>query len=151
MMKYLKRFNENISSSIKEVEFNEDMMYSTMKIMSLIPNPYSENITILNNIIKNNLEDRFNDRIYSSTLFIDFVSSFIQSEEEMGTIFSNVVVHPGADDEDEYVSALLVDGILVLILHSPERGNSIRVHQYASFEAVEDIIKELCILFNKKL
>jgi hypothetical protein len=150
-MKHLKRFNENISSSIKEIEFNEDMMYKTMMIMNLIPNPYSQNITILNNIIKNNIEDRFNDRFRSSIPFIDFVAGFIQSEEEMETIFSNVVVHPGSNDEDEYVSALLVDGILVLILHSPERGNSIRIHQYASFEAVEDIIKELCILFNQKL
>lgn len=150
-MKHLKRFNENISSSIKEIEFNEDMMYSTMMIMNLIPNPYSQNITKLNNIIKDNLSDKFNDRLYSSTPFIDFVSSFIQSKEEMETIFSNVDIHPGADDEDEYVSALLVDGVLVLILHSPERGNSIRVHQYASFEAIEDVIKELCILFNQKL
>ena len=62
-------------------------------------------------------------------------------------------VHEGADQEDEYVSALEINGKVVLILNSPERGSGIRIQDdnyTISFEEVLDIVKTICEIINDK-
>jgi 3-deoxy-D-arabino-heptulosonate 7-phosphate (DAHP) synthase class II len=68
-------------------------------------------------------------------------------------MFTNVVVQEGSDDEDEYVAALEINNKKVLLLCSPQRGNSIRVqddNHTIKPEEVVDIVRELCEIYNEK-
>jgi len=159
-MKYLRGFNESVQN-VKELEFNEDMMVQTSMILNLVGNPYEKNINKLGALIKTTLdEDVFlnlfkgwaNFRDYKD-VFLFFVTT-IMDEKLMKKMFNNVVVHEGADLEDEYVSALEINGRIVLLLHSTERGSSLRIQDdnYSiKFEEVLSIVEELCKIYNQRL
>jgi hypothetical protein len=155
-MKYLKRFNESVQN-VKELELNDDMMYQTSMILNLIPNPYEKNIDKLGALIKTSLHEEVflkldNVRDYKD-VFIFFVTSLID-EKLMMKMFSNVKTHEGADLEEEFVSALEINGRIVLILHSPERGSSLRIqddNHTIKFEEVLSIVDTLCKIYNERL
>ena len=86
-------------------------------------------------------------------MFIFFVTSLID-EKLMMKMFSNVKTHEGADLEEEFVSALEINGRIVLILHSPERGSSLRIqddNHTIKFEEVLSIVDTLCKIYNERL
>lgn len=68
-------------------------------------------------------------------------------------MFTNVVVQEGSDLEDEYVAALEINGRKVLLLCSPDRGNSIRIQDdkyNIKPQEVIEILRELCEIYNEK-
>lgn len=160
-MKYLKRFNESVQN-VKELELNDDMMYQTSMILNLIPNPYEKNIDKLGSLIKTSLDEEVFLKLFSKwrddirgykDVFIFFVTSLID-EKLMMKMFSNVKTHEGADLEEEFVSALGINGRVVLILHSPERGSSLRIqddNHTIKFEEVLSIVDTLCKIYNERL
>jgi hypothetical protein len=159
-MKYLKRFNESVQN-VKELELNDDMMFQTSMILNLIPNPYDKNIDKLGALIKTSLDEevflklfRWRDGIRDyKDVFIFFVTSVI-GKNLMKKMFNNVTTQEGADLEEEFVSALEINGRIVLILHSPERGSSVRIqdNNYTiKFGEVLSIVDTLCKIYNERL
>ena len=166
-MKYLRRFNESVQS-FKELEFNEDMMVQTSMVMNLIGNPYEENYNKLGSLIETVLDYQIylklfkryirywtGDKLFGNykDLFILFVTTVID-DKLMREMFNNIIIHEGADLEEEFVSALEINGRVVLLLHSPDRGSSIRIQDdnyTIKFEEVLDIVESLCQIYNKKL
>ena len=159
-MKYLKRFNESVQN-VKELELNDDMMFQTSMILNLIPNPYDKNIDKLGALIKTSLDEevflklfRWRDGIRDyKDVFIFFVTSVI-GKNLMKKMFNNVTTQEGADLEEEFVSALEINGRIVLILHSPERGSSLRIQDdnyTIKFEEVLSIVEALCQIYNQRL
>jgi hypothetical protein len=72
----------------------------------------------------------------------------------MKKMFNNVTTQEGADLEEEFVSALEINGRIVLILHSPERGSSVRIqdNNYTiKFGEVLSIVDTLCKIYNERL
>jgi len=159
-MKYLKRFNESVQN-VKELELNDDMMFQTSMILNLIPNPYDKNIDKLGALIKTSLDEevflklfRWRDGIRDyKDVFIFFVTSVI-GKNLMKKMFNNVTTQEGADLEEEFVSALEINDRIVLILHSPERGSSLRIQDdnyTIKFEEVLSIVEALCQIYNQRL
>lgn len=158
-MKYLRKFNESVQN-VKELELNDDMMYQTSAIINLIPRQeYSKNMNKLGALIKSTLDEEVFLKLFGEwrdydDVFIYFVTSVI-NEDLMLKIFSNVRTQEGADLEEELVSPLEINGRIVLILHSPERGSSIRIevddNYTIKFEEVIDIVDTLCQIYNQKL
>jgi hypothetical protein len=159
-MKYLKKFNESVEN-FKELEFNEDMMYQTSMILNLVERPYEKGINKLGALIKSSLSEEVFLKLFRgwedfrdySDLANIFITS-IMNKNIMKRIFNNVVIHEGADGEDEYVAPLEINGRIVLILHSPERGSSLRIqddNHTIKFDEVLSIIETLCKIYNEKL
>ena len=159
-MKYLRKFNESFQN-VKELELNDDMMYQTSAIINLIPrHEYSKNMNKLGVLIKSTLEEEVFLKLFGEwrgdydDVFIYFVTS-VMNEDLMLKIFSNVRTQEGADLEEEFVSPLEINGRIVLILHSPERGSSIRIevddNYTIKFEEVLGIVDTLCQIYNQKL
>lgn len=162
-MIHLKKFNENVSNW-KELKFDEDMMYKTSAISNLIPKPFNDNIAKVSNTIMTSLSSSLISKLFEmdivmgsirrdSDLFINFVTSTID-EEDLKRMFKNVEVHEGSDMEEEYVSALEINGKIVLLLHSPDRGSQIRVEDNKfsiEFDEVLSIIESLCKIYNSLL
>lgn len=162
-MIHLKKFNENVSNW-KELKFDEDMMYKTSAISNLIPNPFNDNLEKVSDTIMTSLSPSLISKLFEmdivmgrirkdSDLFINFVTSTID-EEDLKRMFKNVEVQEGSDSEDEYVSALEINGKIVLLLHSPDRGSQIRVEDNKfsiEFDEVLSIIENLCKIYNSLL
>lgn len=162
-MIHLKKFNENVSNW-KELKFDEDMMYKTSALMNLLPNPYNDSLEKISDTIMTSLSSSLISKLFEmdiaigrikrgSDLFINFVTSTID-EEDLKRMFKNVEVHEGSDMEDEYVSALEINGKIVLLLHSPDRGSQIRVEDNKfsiEFDEVLIIIESLCKIYNSLL
>ena len=162
MITKYKLFKESLSST-KELEFNDDMMVKTSSIINLIDGGvrgnFDTNINKLSDVITITLKKDIIDNVFwinhivkPFDIFNFFVTSFLTDDDIKG-MFNNVVIHEGADQEDEYVSALEINGKIVLLLHSPERGSSIRIedNNYTiSFDEVLDIVKTLCEIINDK-
>jgi hypothetical protein len=160
-MKYLKRFNESVQN-VKELELNDDMMVQTSMILNLIPNPYDKNIDKLGALIKTSLDEEVFLKLFSrwrddirdyKDVFIFFVTSVI-GKNLIKKMFNNVTTQEGADCEEEFVSALEINGKIVLILHSPERGSSLRIqddNHTIKFEEVLSIVDTLCKIYNERL
>lgn len=154
----LEKFDDNF----KELEFDEEMMVQTSMILNLISNPYDKNIDKLGALIKTSLDEEVFLKLFAGWLgnvrdykdvFIFFVTSLID-EKHMMKMFSNVKTHEGADLEEEFVSALEINGRIVLILHSPERGSSLRIQDdnyTIKFEEVLSIVEALCQIYNQRL
>lgn len=153
------RFNESVSS-IKEIKYDESYIVKCMMIMNLIERThFNERINILGNVIKDTLtEDTFN-KLFADILdilkngkniFISFITSVV-GKDDLLRMFNNVVVHEGGDLEDEWVASLLVNNRIVLLLASPDRGNSVWVEGDDSISTNEliSILKELCNYYNK--
>ncbi len=162
-MIHLKKFNENVSNW-KELKFDEDMMYKTSALMNLLPNPYNDSLEKISDTIMTSLSSSLISKLFEmdiaigrikrgSDLFINFVTSTID-EEDLKRMFKNVEVHEGSDMEEEYVSALEINGKIVLLLHSPDRGSQIRVEDNKfsiEFDEVLSIIESLCKIYNSLL
>lgn len=161
-MKYLRRFNESVQS-FKELKFDENMMSQTSMIMNLIPNPFERNCNKLGALIISTLDKEVSNnkcmyRMYRhfrdyADLLILFVTSVID-DKLMKEMFSNVIIHEGADLEEEFVSALEINDRVVLLLHSPERGSSLRIqddNHTIKFDEVLSIVENLCEIYNQKL
>ena len=160
-MKHLRRFNESLSN-FKELEFDEDMMYKTSAIINLIPNKYEANLLKAESVIKETLSEetfeklfhQYMDMINKPGRMFNFFVTTVMDEHLLNSMFNNVVTHEGADMEEEFVSALEINGKVVLLLHSPDRGSGIRVQddKYTiKFEEVLSILKSLCEIYNEKL
>jgi len=157
-MKYLKRF-ENNQDSIKVINFDENMMSTTSAVISLIPITDNSFIGKTVHILKSTLSDRVYKKLFKWVPRnpIDFLILFITSllsEEDLQKISDKTVIHEGVDLEDEYVLTLKINDRVVLLLHSPERGSSIRIQDdnyTIKKEEVVDILKQLCELYNEKL
>jgi hypothetical protein len=160
-MKYIKKFNESNSynSKIEEIEFDENMMVTTLTPLSILRIDFQK-INIIgsyiienlnNDIIKNKFGKDFDFFYENPRTAFNFFTTSIIDEKDLKKMFNNVVIHPGSDDEDEYVSALKIDGILTLLLHSPERGSQIRLNELLSPEGMFEIYKVLVHLYNKNL
>ena len=137
------------------------MMFQTSMILNLIPNPYDKNIDKLGALIKTSLDEevflklfRWRDGIRDyKDVFIFFVTSVI-GKNLMKKMFNNVTTQEGADLEEEFVSALEINDRIVLILHSPERGSSLRIQDdnyTIKFEEVLSIVEALCQIYNQRL
>jgi hypothetical protein len=157
---YLKKFNESVES-FKELEFNEDMMYQTSMILNLVERPYERGLNKLGALIKTSLSEEVFLKLFRGWEefrdYSDLVNIFISTvinHKQMKRMFNNVVIHEGADGEDEYVAPLEINGKIVLILHSPERGSSLRIqddNHTIKFEEVLSIVETLCKIYNEKL
>ena len=164
-MIHLKKFNENVSNW-KELKFDEEMMYKTSALMNLLPlpNPYNDSLEKISDTIMTSLSSSLISKLFEmdivigrikrgSDIFINFVTSKID-EEDLKRMFKNVEVHEGSDLEEEYVSALEINGKIVLLLHSPDRGSQIRVEDNKfsiKFDEVLSIIESLCKIYNSLL
>jgi len=151
-----------LSNNFKELEFDDNMMYSTATILSFITKPFNINGEILGDAIEKTL----NKKLYSKFIkpykirngfdkFNIFTTSFID-DKNLKSMFSNVAIHEGSDGEEEFVSALEINNRVVLILHSPDRGSQIRIEDnnlpiIFIFDEVVEIIKVLCDIYNKRL
>lgn len=158
------KLNENKSPLFKELKLNNNMMYQTSAVINLIPNPYDDYIDILGNLIKTVLDNDIYEVLFkkweqqgfirnNNDLFILFVTTVIDVNY-LRMMFNNIKVQEGADGEEEFVSALEINNKIVLLLHSPKRGSSIRIQDdnyTISFEEVKEIIKKLCEIYNQRL
>lgn len=160
-MKYLRRFNESILN-VKELEFDEEMMYQTVHILSLLDGDYNNNISKIVSIIKdtlspeiyNKLFDSYKDSIKKDFDIFNYFTSSVLSLDNMTNMFDNLIIHDGSDGEEEWVSALEINGKIVLLLLSEERGNQVRIQDdrfSIKVDEVASIIKTLCELYNDKL
>jgi hypothetical protein len=79
-----------------------------------------------------------------------FITSLL-NKDDLFRMFDKVTVQEGSDLEDEYVVTLSINGIVVLLLVSPERGNSIRIEgdDYLSMGKLNEILIEICNFYNK--
>jgi len=157
-MKYLKRF-ENNQDSIKVINFDENMMSTTSAVINLIPITNNSFIGKTVHILKSTLSDIVYKKLFKWVPRnpVDFLILFMTTsfnEKDLYKISDKVIIHEGADLEDEYVLTLEINDRVVLLLHSPERGSSIRIQDdnyTIKKEEVVDILKQLCELYNEKL
>jgi hypothetical protein len=157
-MRYLKRF-ENNQDDIKIINFDEDMMFATSYVINVIPITDNAFIGKTVHILKSTLSERVYNKLFKWPPINprDFLILFITdvfSEEDLYKISDKTVIHEGADGEDEYVLALEINERIVLLLHSPDRGSSIRIQDdnyTIKKEEVVEILKQLCELYNEKL
>ncbi len=159
----IRKYNQFlINESYKELEYivDEDgsnqMMYETSAIMNLVRNYDDIADVIKTTLSKNNYHKLFGqymDLIKNRfDLFVLFVTQVLNCKD-LKRMFTNVKVQKGADWEDEYVAALEINGKKVLLLCSPDRGNSIRIQDdgYTIKPAeVIEIIRELCKIYNER-
>jgi hypothetical protein len=157
-MKHLRGFNESVQN-FKELELNGNMMYQTSAISNLIIDPYNKNVNKIGALIKTVLDEEVFLKLFGDSngdyedVFIFFVTSVID-ENLMNKIFNNVTIQKGADGEEEFISPLEINGKIVLILYSPERGGSLRIQDdnyTIKFEEVLDIVENLCQIYNQRL
>jgi hypothetical protein len=152
-MIHIKRFNESISN-FKELEFDDDMMIKTSAVINLIN--FKEDDKVYE-VIKKSLDDEVYRKLFKdlpSKYVVNYFITTVINHKMLKKMFSNVVVHEGSDEEDEYVSALEINGRIVLILCSPERGSMIRIedNNYSiTFEEVLEIFKFICEIYNDRL
>jgi len=170
-MRHLRRFNES-AQNFKELKFDEDMMSQTSMIMNLIRNPYERNCNKLGVLIISTLDKEVSSKLFRSKTslkddpesfrviyrdYVDLLILFITSvidDKLMKEMFSNVIIHEGADLEEEFVSALEINDRVVLLLHSPDRGSSLRIqddNHTIKFDEVLSIVENLCEIYNQKL
>ena len=157
-MKFLKRF-ENNQDDIKFINFDEDMMVTTSSVINVIPITDNAFIGRTVHILKNTLIERIYNKLFKwpprnpRDFLILFITSIL-SEEDLQKISDKTAIHEGADGEDEYVLAFEINERVVLLLHSPDRGSSIRIQDdnyTIKKEEVLEILKQLCELYNEKL
>lgn len=152
-MRYIKRFNESISN-FKELEFDEEMMIKTSAVFNLID---FKEVNKLYEIIKTSLNDFVYRKLFNdlpSKYVVNYFITTVINHKMLKKMFSNVIVHEGSDGEDEYVSALEINGRIVLILCSPERGSMVRIEDNKHsirFEEVLGIFKSICEIYNDRL
>lgn len=158
----IKKYNQfQINESYKELEYvvedgTNQMMYETSAILNLIRN-YEE----FESVIKTTLDKDVYFRLFNKHLTLirdsfdlfNFFTTSVLDYTDLQRMFTNTTVQEGADGEDEYVAALEINGKIVLLLCSPERGNSIRIqddNHTIKQQEVFDIIRELCEIYNEK-
>lgn len=160
IQKYYK-FNESINS-IKELEYDESNMVKCMMIMNLIPRQggFENNLNALGLVIKNSLnEETFNnifnrylDLLTDNYRIFNFFVTQVINKDDLLRMFEKVTIQEGSDDEDEWVATLSINNTIVLLLASPQRGNSIRVEgdNHIPMTKLIAILSELCKIYNEK-
>lgn len=160
MIKRFLKFNESVS--VTELDYDYENVYKSSMMINLIgdENKYQSDIDTLGDLIRNTLRsdlflELFGDDEYRNSDITNFFITSIINKDDLLKMFNNVVVQEGSDEEDEYCATLSINNTLVLLLASPDRGNSIRIgvgeDHKLSFDKVCGIIKELCNIYNEKL
>jgi hypothetical protein len=109
--------------------------------------------TTLSRDTYNKLFGRYLDLVRDGFDLFNLFVTQVLVYQDLERMFTNVVVQEGSDLEDEYVVALEINGRKVLLLCSPERGNSIRIQddKYTiKPQEVIEILRELCEIYNEK-
>ena len=132
-------------------------MYKTSAIINLISFKGTM-ISELASVIRNTLNERVFDQIFGRYLDMvnrgpfDLINFFITMNPLNGIFDREVTTHDGADMEDEFVSAIEIDGRVVLLLYSPDRGSQIRI-QDDNYTIKEDevinIVRVICQIINQ--
>lgn len=164
----IKKYNQfQINEGYKELEYivedgTNQMMYETSAIINLLRN-YGEAADVIKATLSKNTYNKLFGRMLGKQpyltlvrdgfdLFNLFVTQVLKYQD-LERMFKNVVVQEGSDDEDEYVAALEINGRKVLLLCSPDRGNSIRIQDdnyTIEPQEVIEILRELCEIYNEK-
>lgn len=158
----IKKYNQfQINEGYKELEYvvedgTNQMMYETSAIINLLRN-YDEAADVIKTTLSRDTYNKLFGRYLTLVrdgfdLFNLFVTQVLVYQD-LKRMFTNVVVQEGSDDEDEYVAALEINGRKVLILCSPDRGNTIRIQddRYTiKPQEVIEILRELCEIYNEK-
>lgn len=160
-MRYIRKFNE--SKNVKELAYDESYIYKCSMIMNLIPRgDYTGNLKELSRVINETLKEDVFSRIFNRFAHLDllgdnyetfslFVTEVVRRDDLL-RMFNMVEVQEGSDDEDEWVATLSINNKVVLLLASPDRGNSIRVEDdnNLSMDELKLILTELCNIYNEK-
>ena len=158
----IKMYNQfQINEGYKELEYvvedgTNQMMYETSAIINLLRN-YDEAADVIKTTLSRDTYNKLFGRYLTLVrngfdLFNLFVTQVL-TYRDLKRMFTNVVVQEGSDDEDEYVAALEINGKKVLLLCSPDRGNSIRIqddNRTIKPQEVIEILRELCEIYNEK-
>lgn len=164
MIKKFNMFCESLNTKkFKELEFDEDMMSKTTVLFSLIDcgirKDFEVNIIKISDVISETLTPKTFNKLFGDNPInkpfdiINIFTTSVLTETIMKDMFDNVVVHEGADDEEEFVSALEINNKVVLLLHSPNRGSQIRIqdNNYTlPIDELLNIIKTICEIYNTK-
>ena len=158
----IKKYNQfQINEGYKELEYvvedgTNQMMYETSAIINLLRN-YDEAADVIKTTLSRDTYNKLFGRYLTLVrdgfdLFNLFVTQVLVYQD-LKRMFTNVVVQEGSDLEDEYVAALEINGRKVLLLCSPDRGNTIRIQddKYTiKPQEVIEILRELCEIYNEK-
>jgi hypothetical protein len=164
----IKKYNQfQINEGYKELEYvvedgTNQMMYETSAIINLLVEKgnlrnYDEAADVIKTTLSrdtyNKLFGRYLDLVRDGFDLFNLFVTQVLVYQDLERMFTNVVVQEGSDLEDEYVVALEINGRKVLLLCSPERGNSIRIQddKYTiKPQEVIEILRELCEIYNEK-
>jgi hypothetical protein len=164
----IKKYNQfQINEGYKELEYvvedgTNQMMYETSAIINLLAEKgnlrnYDEAADVIKTTLSrdtyNKLFGRYLDLVRDGFDLFNLFVTQVLVYQDLERMFTNVVVQEGSDLEDEYVVALEINGRKVLLLCSPERGNSIRIQddKYTiKPQEVIEILRELCEIYNEK-
>jgi len=158
----IKKYNQfQINEGYKELEYvvedgTNQMMYETSAILNLLRN-YDEAADLIKTTLSRDTYNKLFGRYLTLVrdgfdLFNLFVTQVL-TYQDLERMFTNVVIQQGSDLEDEYVAALEMNGSKVLLLCSPDRGNTIRIQddKYTiKPQEVIEILRELCEIYNEK-
>ena len=158
----IKKYNQfKINEGYKELEYviedgTNQMMYETSAIINLLRN-YDEAADVIKTTLSRDTYNKLFGRYLTLVrdgfdLFNLFVTQVL-TYQDLERMFTNVVIQEGSDLEDEYVAALEINGRKVLLLCSPDRGNTIRIQddKYTiKSQEVLEILRELCEIYNEK-
>jgi hypothetical protein len=159
-MRTIKTFeNFGKNSNIEELEYNPRNMIRCNFISNLIPGNFHENLLRLADVVKESLTEETLNKMfgnmlnhfeYDNTYILNFFITSVVNKDDLLRMFDKVEIQEGSDGEDEWVATLRIKGKIVLLLASPERGNSIRIEgdKYLPIELISDIIRELCTFYN---
>jgi hypothetical protein len=132
-----------------------------MMILNLIPrdNRYNDQVKELSYVIKSTLSEETYTKVFGKydSLNLDYIDIFnffittVVEKDDLLRMFNKVEVQEGSDWEDEWVATLKINGRIVLLLASPERGSSIRIEgdDYLPMSDIKSIIEQLCIFYNE--
>jgi hypothetical protein len=159
----IKKYTQFLNESYKELEYElddtgtNDMMYQCSAIFNLLRN-FDQAAQVISDTLTEEIYEklfgRYTSMIRRPSDLVNLFTTTVINHKDLKKMFKNVTIQEGADMEDEYVAALEINGKQVLLLHSPERGSSIRIqddnHSIKEDEVIE-ILRELCKIYNEKL
>jgi len=139
------------SYTFEELDFEESDMWNTISIMNCLSlNDFKD----LGELIKTTLNPDILTKMFRADTNMDLILFSTSIErDDLERMFTKISVHPGADDEDEWVVKLKIENRIVLLLASPERGSTIRIqddNHRVPKEALYKIIETLCLIYNDR-
>jgi len=139
------------SYTFEDLDFEESDMWETTSIMNCLSlNDFKD----LGELIKTTLNPDILTKMFRADTNMDLILFSTSIErEDLERMFTKISVHPGADDEDEWVVKLKIENRIVLLLASPERGSTIRIqddNHRVPKEALYKIIETLCLIYNDR-